>query len=107
MHPIQEGEGLVALLRQIQHHHQPAVPFILELGLGHSQLRKQRIEHLLITAAQLNIVGLKLILQENKHIKQRNLIFLQPAENAADLIVLRGIGGVEQLDHLIVHPRQL
>ena len=52
-------------------------------------------------------MGVQLVFQEDQHIEQRNLVFVQPLHKFSVLVILHGVGGIEKLHDLIVHAHQL
>ena len=79
----------------------------MHLGLGKLQLGKQLVDGGLVFSGKGDVVCLELIFQEDKHIKQRDLVAIQPGEDLTVLILLGGVAGVQRLHYLVIQPDQL
>ena len=52
-------------------------------------------------------MAVQLVFQEHQHIEQGNVVFVQPLHEFTVLVVFNGVGGIEQLRHLVIHAHQL
>ena len=58
-------------------------------------------------AVQRDVAGLLLIVDEEDHVDEGNAEIVQPAGDLAVVVLIGGVGGIEQLHGLIVHIQQL
>ena len=107
MHFIQEGKGLLTLLRQCQIYQHTTVILSLQLISGEAHLPVSLIKNLLQIIFQRHISFLHLIIHKHKHINQRHLIFRKTIDHLRIILIIYGISRVDQLSHLIIQIDQL
>ena len=100
---LEEGEGLLPLLRQVQAHQHPGVVFSQQLGLGVGQLLIEVVQIGLVLLVQIHIALLHLVVGKEEHIHQGNGIVVYAAHDPAVLLPFRRIGGIDQAHQFVVH----
>ena len=99
---LEEGEGLLPLLGQIQADQHAGVVFSQQLGLGVGQLVIEVVQIRLVLLVQIHIALLHLVVGKEEHIHQGNGIVVDAAHDPAVLLPLRRVGGVHQAHQLVV-----
>ena len=107
MEVVQESEGLLPLLRQIQIHQQPGVVRTLELGLGVGDLLVEILQLPHEIVVQGHIPLLHPVIEEEEHVDEGHAVVVDVVEQPPVLLVVGGVGGVEKAPRLDIQVRQL
>ena len=83
-----------------------AVIAALQLGLGAFHLRFCIAEHGGLVGVKLHDARVRLLADEQEHVDQRHLVRADIAHELSVVALLRGVGGIDHLGHLIVQPGQ-
>ena len=102
---VQEGEGLPALLRQVQLEDQAAVLLALQLELGVRQLDMEVLNGLGHIAVQRDIALLHHIVNVEEHVDQGHAITVDTGDHLAVALLVHGVSGVQQPGQLNVQIR--
>ena len=107
MDGFQEREGFRAFLRQVQADQQAGIVFALQLALGVGQLVVQVVDIGVHFGVKLDKAFLFFIIKEQEHVNQRDIVAVNRADNPPVVLLLGGIGRVQQPRRFNVHVGQL
>ena len=100
---LEEGKGLLPLLRQVQAHQHPGVVFSQQLRPGVGQLVIEVVQIRLVLLVQIHIALLHLVVGKEEHVHQGNGIVVDTAHDPAVLLLFRRVGGIDQAHQFVVH----
>ena len=105
--PLKRLIGLLPLRRNGKLQHETAVGVPQKLISGNTDLRVGIRQRFLQLIVQGNVSRLLLIIDKEKHVDQRNLIFVHSVQQRAEIAVIHRIGGIQQIRHLNIHINKL